>query len=185
MNRDITLIFGRTGSGKSYLTKKLIKDLNRVIIIDALNEYTDGIIFYSLKDFALFIYENNPDKFKIILRLHNLDLQKDISLTVDKVFDLCFHIGNLTLVIEEAEIYISQYEKKSVFNNLIRYGRHKEISLIAVARRVTELSNDLKSQVNKIYSFNQVLKNDIIYLNNLGFVKVDKLKKYDFELVEY
>lgn len=184
--REITVIFGRTGSGKTTKVKELIKDIDRLIIIDTLNEYNEGLIFYNIKDFAQYFLDNpNQKTFKIICRFHNQDLQKDNEETFNTLFDLVFHISNLTLVIEEAEIYISPNARKTIFNNLVKYGRHKNISLIAVARRVTELSNELKAQMNYCYSSNQILSKDISYLKDLGFTKIDKLEKYEFELIEY
>jgi energy-coupling factor transporter ATP-binding protein EcfA2 len=184
--REITIIFGRTGSGKTFLVKKLIEPLKRVIIIDALNEYTDGIIFYNIKDFAQYFLDNpNLKEFRIICRFHNFDLNSDMETTFNRLFDLVFHISNLTLVIEEAEIYISSNQRKSVFNNLVKYGRHKAISIIAVARRVTELSNELKSQLNIAYSSKQILQKDIDYLKILGFKQIENLPQYEFEKIEY
>lgn len=184
--REISIIFGRTGSGKSYLTKQLIKNMDRVIIIDSLNEYNEGIIVNNLKEFATFFLQRpNIKRFKVIVRFHNNDLSKDLSDEFNILFDLIYHIGNLTLVLEEAEIYISKRAEKTVFNNLIRFGRHSSISMIAIARRVTELSNNLKSQVNYFYSFKQTLPKDIEYLKELGFTKVETLGPFEFEKVEY
>lgn len=177
--RKIILIFGRTGSGKSSYVKGLIKKISRLIVIDALHEYNDGIIFYTLQDFLDYLDRNlKADGFRYIIRFSN---DEELEL----LFDLIFYIGNLTLVVEEAEIYISAYVKQSNFLRLIRYGRHKAISIIAVARRVTELSNDVRSQANQIISFKQILKKDIDYLKNLGFSKVEYLKPFEPEIVNY
>lgn len=177
--RKIILIFGRTGSGKTYLVKRLISKLNRIIIIDALGEYTDGIIFYNLSDLIDYIEKDfNRETFKYIIRFTNDE-------EIEILFDLIFYISSLTLVVEESEIYISAYIKQSNFLKLVRYGRHKDISIIAVARRVTELSNDVRSQANQIISYKQILKKDIDYLKYLGFTKVENLKQYEYEIVNY
>lgn len=177
-NRKIILIFGRTGSGKSYLTKRLIKKIDRVCIIDVLFEYDNGLIFYTLSDFLDYLEKKTEKKFCYIFRFTS-------DFEIELLFDLLYTLSNLTLVVEEAEIYISSYSKKSNFLKLVRYGRHKSISIIAVARRVTELSNDLRAQANKIISFKQILKNDLDYLKTLGFHKVETLKQFDFETVIY
>lgn len=184
--RTVKIVFGRTGSGKTTLVKKMIVGIDRLIIVDALNEYEGTTIVYSLKEFANFFLQNpNIKTFNIICRFHNMDFNSNDAETFDKFFELVFHIGNLTLVVEESEIYISAKQQKNSFNNLVKYGRHKDISIIAVARRVTELSNELKAQMNECYSSNQVLIKDIVYLKELGFSRIENLPKYEFEKVEF
>lgn len=176
--RKIILIFGRTGSGKTYLAKRFIHKLDRVIIIDKMFEYNEGQIFYSFPELAEFILKNKPENFKFVCRFENDD-------DIENLFKLCWYLKNLTLVVEESEMYISPYTKQSEFLKLIRYGRHKAISIIAIARRVVELSNDVKANADTIISYKQILSKDIQYLKQLGFTKVDNLKQYEFETVRY
>lgn len=101
------------------------------------------------------------------------------------MFRAIFEIGNLCLLVEESEIYISPYSRSSSFLRLVRYGRHRNISIIAVARRVVELSNDIRAQVNDMYSFKQIHIRDIQHLTDLGFQKVQNLADYEYELVQF
>lgn len=180
--RKIILIFGRTGSGKSYLVNRMLKTLNRYIIVDAMQEYTNGLIFTDLDSFVEYIINNyDPDpkkEMKLIVRFDNDE-------TFEKFFEICFELENYTLVLEEAEIYISAQAKKSNFLKIVRYGRHRSISIIAVARRIPELSNDVKANADEIISYKQIIARDIKYLSEMGFNKVDKLKLYEFETVKY
>jgi len=181
MIREIILIFGRTGSGKTTLAKELIRERQRVIIVDALLEYDEGLIFYSLNEMIDYILTNKTynDNFKYVCRFDN-------DIEIDYLFELCYILGNLTLVVEESEIYINPFQKvNSNFLRLVRYGRHKAVSIIAIGRRVVELSNDIRSQVNKIYSFKQVNPLDIQILRKYGFQRIENLKDYEYELVEY
>lgn len=176
--RKIILIFGRTGSGKSYLAKKLIEKFKRVIIVDKMFEYESETIFYSFNDLIEYYLKNIPNEFKFVCRFEN---DNDIEL----LFKFCWYVKNLLLVVEESELYISPYQKQSEFLKLIRYGRHRAISIIAIARRVVELSNDVKANADEIISFKQILKKDIDYLKQLGFSKIENLKQYEFEVIKY
>lgn len=178
MNRKIILIFGRTGSGKSFLVKRMLKKLERVIIIDAMSEYESDLIFYNSLDLIDYLVNVKPKTFKIVCRFEN---DNDF----ETLFQIVWYLKNIYLVVEESELYISPYQKQSNFLKLVRYGRHRNISIIAVARRVVELSNDVKANASEIISFKQILSKDIKYLQELGFTKVDKLKDFDFEVVRY
>jgi len=161
--RKIILIFGKTGSGKSTLVKQLIKDVDRKIIIDIQHEYSEGIIFESYADFYEFITTHGTGKsFNYIIRFENDE-------EYEKLFLLVYYIGNLYLIVEEAEDYISPDKRKSNFNKLINRGRHKRISIIAIARRSVELSRRLRGQVDRIYSFKQTQIEDIIIMKKIGF----------------
>jgi len=83
-------------------------------------------------------------------------------------------------VVEEAEIYISPYTKSSSFLRLVRYGRHRNIKIIGVARRTSELSLDFRAQVNKIYSFKQTQPRDLQLMQELGFENLDKLSEHEY-----
>src|SRR5690606_1368116 len=71
--REIILIFGKTGSGKSYLTKKLLKQYKRIVIIDPKFEYENGIIFYNIIDLINYIEDNKLKEFTFICRFNNDD----------------------------------------------------------------------------------------------------------------
>jgi len=171
MKDRITLIFGKTGTGKTTLAKKLIKNESRLIAIDPLAEFNKFHVSKNFND--AFFYLKNHKKFKVSIRFDN---DKDF----DYLFKLVFLLENITILLEEAEIYISPSVKSSSFLRLVRYGRHKNISIIGVARRTAELSRDFRSQTNKIISFKQTEDIDIKNLENFGFKNLNKLNKHKF-----
>lgn len=177
MTRTIEIIFGKTGSGKStFVRAKLLSQYKRLIIIDAMREYNDGLIFTSFEDMIDYIKENDIfdlEEFTLICRFTS---DKEIDYT----FQLCEAMQNVCLILEEAEIYISPFTKSSQFIRLINYGRHFEVSIIAVARRTAELSNTLRAQVNTIYSFIQTDSNDLEKMKKLGFNDLEKLQSYEY-----
>ena len=176
MKREINLIFGKTGTGKSTFAKRYIENYNRVVIIDAMEEY-EGIIFYRMSDLFDYIEFNdlidNDKPFRLVCRF-----SEDIE--IEYLFETLFVVGNLLLVVEEAEIYISPYAKSGAFLKLVRYGRHKKISILGIARRSSELSLTFRSQVNCIYSFKQTDFNDLKYFEKLGLYGLDKLEDYKY-----
>jgi len=149
--------------------------------VDTLFEYDEGLIFYSFEDLINYLINNKcyNNNFVFICRFQT-------DLEINYLFELAYLLGNLCLVLEEAEIYINPYQKvNSSFLKIVRYGRHKSISIIAIARRVVELSNDIRSQVNLMYSFKQINPIDVQNLKKYGFQRVENLKDYEYELVEY
>ena len=176
--RTINLIFGRTGFGKSYLAQKLIKNEKRVIVIDPMSEYESGLIFLSFQDLIDYYKEHKPETFTFICRF-----QSDIE--IEFTFRFCKIVGNVLLVVEEAEIYISPFAKSTNFLDLVRYGRHKSVSILGIARRTSELSTDLKAQVNGIYSFNQMLPRDLKIMEELGFMGLENLPEKEYKFISY
>jgi chromosomal replication initiation ATPase DnaA len=174
--RKIFLIFGKTGTGKSFLANNLISDFSRTIIVDPKHEYKNGLIFYTFEVLANYIIDN---KFlNDINKEFNFICRFNLESEIESLFELCEIVENVCLLIDEIEFYIDSRNKSTYLNNLINYGRHHNISLIGIARRPAEMSTTLKSQVDKIFSFQMSLPNDVKYMENLGLTDVDKLPLY-------
>lgn len=170
--REIIIIYGKTGTGKSELAKKYICDFERVIIIDPKHEY-DGLIFTSLIDLIDYHNEYDPQSFIYVCRFES-DLEHEY------VFKFAKLIENVLVVVEEAEIYISPFARTSSFLDLCRYGRHHEVSILGIARRNSELSINFRSLVTKLISFKQTEPRDLKAMEELGFHGLDKLGEHDF-----
>lgn len=163
MTRRVTLIFGRTGAGKSTMARKLSGKERRILILDPLGEFS-GTVFHDFDTFAAYMAERlDPSHdFRIVCRF-----SEDVD--VEYFFILARQIRCFTLCIDEAEIYLDPRSMNEDFLWIIRYGRHKEISLIAVARRVPELSVDLRAQASTIITFLQSEPRDLKNLEGYGF----------------
>jgi len=175
--REIFLIYGKTGSGKTTLAKDIIKNYKRIIIIDNLAEY-DGTIIENFSDFCDYIIDKK--EFVICCRFTEDE-------DYEYLFKVLFEIPDILLVLEEAEMYISPYAKRTDFLRLVKYGRHRDISILGIARRTSELSSNFRSQVDKIYTFKQTEPNDLKILEDLGFNinEVQNLPEYKFSVISH
>ena len=141
------------------------------MIVDCLLEYNDGIIVENFLDFI--DYVKNKDTFKIICRFHS-------DIDIKYLFLSLVEIKNCTLVVEEAEIYISAGARSSEFLDLCRYGRHYNVSILGIARRSAELSIDFRALCEKIISFKQTELNDIQKLNSVGLYDLENLEQFEY-----
>ena len=173
MQERITIIYGMTGTGKTTMAKKIVDETDRVIIIDPLEEYT-GLLFYTFEDLHYYLVSVNPKEFRCICRFSQ-------DHDIDYIFKLAELIQNVLIVVEEAEIYISrQAQQNNSFLHVVRYGRHYNVALLCIARRVAELNINVRSMTKRIISFKQIEPKDLIYMKNLGIEGVENLPDFDF-----
>jgi len=176
--KKIILIFGKRGSGKSYLAKKLIEKESRLIVFDTLGEYTGGVVFENYEKFIEFWRTTYTRSFRLIYR----PLRPDIE--IDKIAEAVFALGNLTLLVEEIDCYCTSYQISEHFAHVVQRGRHKNITLLGITQRPYGVHRLLTSQAKEIYIFNTNEPRDREYLKTLLGqeieVKLDQLEKYQY-----
>jgi len=158
MKRKVILILGKTGTGKSTLAKLLLKKAPRVISIDPLFEY-GGSPFETTGELIEYHAEHTPEKFHYSLRtVHPTD--------AEFLFKAAWSIGNVLLVVEEADIYIDN--KKGAFAALVNQGRHRMIHLICIVRRTPEINRSFRAQQTSLFTFYQQEPDDIEHMREWG-----------------
>jgi len=182
IEKKINLIFGKRGSGKSYLAQSLVEKYDRLFIFDTLGEYTGGVVFEDpekLKEFWGHIYKK---KFRIIYR--PLIPQQEF----DWIAELIYELGDVTLLVEEIDAFASPYQVSREFAQLLQRGRHKNIELIGVTQRPFGIPRLLTSQAKQIYVFNTNEPRDLEYLRSLlgtaAEEKIKTLEQYQYALWE-
>jgi len=184
----IYVIAGKRGLGKTTLLKSLLENYesSNIIVFDYLSEYDieNFNIAFGLNEINQNIL-NKKDKYvKLIFRPN-----KEDNLTIEKSFDKICEIvllsNNTIFIIEECDNFCSPYYLSEPFRQIIEYGRHQNISIIATTRRLGNLNRSLTAQANKLFTFRQTEKRDLEALNFLG-LNINQVKDLDnFKYIEY
>lgn len=171
--RKITIVAGKTGYGKSYFVKNtIIPELDRVIIFDLLSEYNKEndfnnlgfIYFYDINSFQSYIAEHySDDTLQIIITLED-------SESYEFALQLSIMLDNVTIVIEEIANFTSAHSNSPELEKLIRFGRHKSISLVGITQRFSDVSLLLRDNLDNLIVFNLTAPNDINYLSHISYI---------------
>ncbi len=178
--KKITLIFGKRGTGKSYLAAKLIQAESRLLIYDTLGEYMDGVVFDAeyaerFKEFWRHVYRGN---FRLIYRPLNPEAE------IDEIAELVYLLGDMMFLVEEVDCFCTSYQISDAFAHIVQRGRHKNISLIGVTQRPFGIHRLLTSQAKEIYIFGTNEPRDREYLKLLLGeqieAKLDQLEQFQY-----
>lgn len=176
---EVIVIFGKRGSGKTTLAKKLILGRKRLFIFDTLREYKVGLVTYDIIQAIEFLTEHQDRIFRLSFSPETND-----KIAFDHSCKLIYALEDLTFLIEEVDNYCSAQNVSEVFSKIIRYGRHKNISLITTSRRTAEVPRLLTSQATDFYIFSHHEPRDIDYFSHLFSPnvaeKVRQLKKLQY-----
>lgn len=174
-SHDCVLIMGTRGCGKSYLAQRIQKIWPRRVIIDSLNEYTEGTVVYSFNEFAQKLSEFksvNQHDFELV---YQFDPESNISeVEFEQIVRLCYYFGNIQLVIEEIQLYSTPHVLPHWLKNALLTGRHQNISLLFTTQRPGELNKTILSQCSHIFCGRIVEGNDLRYIS--GFLRQDANK---------
>lgn len=183
---DKILILGTSGCGKSYLGKTIQLSFSRVVVFDALDEYqTDQKnIIRSWDELTKFIDENaeKPSFFRVIK--FDFSDDDDYRITfIDHALKLLYYMGDVTIVIEEIQLFSTPHSISTNLKNCMTTGRHKRLSFIITSQRPSLMNKTILSQSTHIFCGNLIDKNDIQYVGNfIGTEKnlLSSLKKGQF-----
>lgn len=137
-------------------------------------EYRYGLIFLSLTDWLEYRERFTTDHHDI-LRFSDDD---EVAAALAFVWEL----GDCTLLCEEVDTLCSPSWIDEHLKKIVSYGRHRNISLVAVSRRLPEVSRLLSSQANCIITFRQAEGIDLSALKVRGFdlEEIAKLTEHQY-----
>ena len=173
---DCVLVMGRRGCGKSYLAQKIQALWPRRIIIDSLNEYSEGEVVHSFHEFTeavLRLESAKPDEFTLVIQFDPDSVENEE--TFDEMLRLCFFLGNVQLVIEEVQLYSTPHKLPHWLKQCLLIGRHNQISLLFTTQRPGELNKTILSQCIHIFCGQIIEGNDLRYVSSFLNQDADRL----------
>lgn len=176
MDNSILVVLGRKGSGKSTLVREIIREKmverRRVLIIDGMGEYGgEGIEVVHGVDDALDRIEKIDDHDRFAYAFRTMRSEDDLDL-----IGVAYEVPNQLLVIEEASRYCSATQLPDEIGQLVRYGRHREIDMIFIARRPSELHRDVTANADVVVTFQQHEPRDVLYLRSIFGERAERAK---------
>lgn len=173
-------VFGKRGSGKTTLIKGQIEKFPKpVIILDLLGNYQDEKAYENFNELSELLATIclDAEEGKHRNKIYSLRCS-DPGLCVDYISAALWEIGGGTLVLDEADGF--NLSEAPCFDEIIRYGRNRNVHLITGCRRPAEISRDFTAAANTILCFKTNEPRDIDYFKHtvLGD-KADELMKVE------
>lgn len=168
MQRQLILIYGRTGAGKTVLARALLQRLSVElekpgIVIDTMAEHDDvlAVEVDSVKAWLL-RHRSSPDVMRV-LTVAAQSQEKD-----EEEFNwICEQLISsgvpAILYVDEVSYYTSPTRTAEGLRRLTRYGRHYGIDMILCALRAGSISRELSAQTTEYRIFKVVEPIDLDY----------------------
>jgi len=155
-------IAGRRGSGKSTIARKILERCERLLIYDAMGEH--GWIPNLLESFEdlerFFGWVSLREKFAGRYVPHG-DLVGEFS----EFAWLVYEQGDLMLGVEEIPMLCSPGALPPDLDRLVRLGRHKGVSIVYTAQRLTEVARRLTAATDVFVMFSNTEPRDLAGLS--------------------
>jgi len=180
----VEVILGRRGSGKSTLLEKRIAKCGRLIVLDPHGE------ILSNKPPPVFSWEELRQKternfFRVCYVPSDFQTPQE---SLDPVCMLCEGLGNVTLAIDEADIFVgaqSVHTPPGLYR-VVALGRHWDVDVILAARRQTTIPRTLTAEVETMYVFSMTEPRDQKWLDQVaGEGSGNKVRDLDAARYEY
>jgi hypothetical protein len=123
---DRILVLGDSGSGKTFLSTKIAKSFQRVLVVSS-----DPTEF---KGFPNRINTINPE-------------------TTRKALSDTYQKGNLLAVVDDTDNFFTRFENDDRVRTFLILSRHRNTGWVIIARRPTDLPPLVFTQANKIFIF--------------------------------
>lgn len=148
-------IIGQTGTGKSFLAKRLISKAKNLAIIDPKRtfKYPDIPVF----DTPGAILKAKPKRFMYRPKPELLDNLN----AYNEVYKYCYHMGDILVYTDDVVGILDVQKFPRYLRICYQMGREKNVSCICAFQRPAWLPRFLLSEVQKLCVFRLTMKDDI------------------------
>jgi DNA helicase HerA-like ATPase len=163
--REVILVYGKTGMGKSRWTKRYLADKKRVIISDPMLEH-EGQAFDDIAELIDHVEEYPTFRVKSEFS-EEVPLLAAVAMAANEKrrFEGQKH-PELVLAIEESQRSMPSGAQKlhPAIENVIYRGRHHRVTLLTVSQRPSTVHIAARSQWTRLVVFHQTEGSDIKWL---------------------
>jgi hypothetical protein len=178
VKREVVIVLGKTGQGKSVWTKHYSKQFNRLFVYDLAREYP---VTYYMREQILDMLEAEENDIHVAghsiptdpNRRNDGGLGDTFRIGIWKRDDveflqsLAFVRGSCTIILEEMSTIYGRGERMDAsLSEIVFLGRHRRVSVVATAQRASSIPVDLRSQANRVVSFAQAEQRDMSWLED-------------------
>jgi hypothetical protein len=129
-----------------------------VIVVDPHREYTDlAVEISSLEDLPEY-FAHTEGRWKIAF--HNDHLNNDFPI----LCNIIYSVANCHLLVDEADWFCTPLAIPSEFDRLVKYGRHRNLTLCCVSRRPSEIHRNITANSFRCFAFSIQEPRDVEYL---------------------
>lgn len=169
MQREVVLVLGKTGSGKTTWARRFIQTQTRVIVLDA-----------GFQDYQVRSVSDLSELISVVDKL-NVGGSGFFRITYTPrmyespvIMDLSRVVANCWLVLEEAD-RMEDPKVNPEYDEIISRGRHYGVSILAVSLYPFKLPADLRRQATRIVCYRMHEPRDLDYLYDIIGEDVSKL----------
>jgi len=167
LERDIIIVTGTPGMGKSRWTRQFLRTLTkpRVLIMDTMIEH-DGILF-----------DDMGELIEHIERYPTFRVRTQSVPDFELLCKIAYAAGLCWFAIEETQRILpsSRMELPPAFLDIIYRGRHRRVNLLMVSQRPSTVHIAARAMWNRIISFRQTEPADVSWLTNVTGFDLDPL----------
>jgi len=159
---EVVCIFGRRGSGKTYLARRLVAGARRLVVWDPLGEWSrsrDLVAVDGLTGLRAAMRRRWRLGFRLALVPGGAELPRSLHAlaaflwAAQAPYPAC---PGLALVVDEANLGLPAHRLGADLwgmSRLVLQGRHRGVALLAISQRPALVSMDLRGQAHRLVSF--------------------------------
>ena len=151
-NRRLWLILGVAGTGKTTMGHRRSASQRRLLLIDTTgDEYAHGryVRIAGYDNLRAYLRRNWQGAFRIAYVPDTRDLDGEIN----RVAALAYAVGDVTLFVDELDLYCTAQRCPEKLRMLAIQGRHRNVSMIGVAREPQNVPVAIRSQATDLVCF--------------------------------